>query len=184
MRAYQYVFLVITALLALHCGSDHQDKFPGYLPNMTYPNGHTLTHNETDQICSELETKLAELVNAERAKIGVVALYRLSSLDALGRGHCMHEYEHGFYDHFNPEGDGPAERLGRAGARMWGLPAENLWIVSSTATAEDILQGFMGSPGHRDNILASYSTHFGVGIVRAPNGQLHVAIEFVSLFHP
>jgi uncharacterized protein YkwD len=86
-----------------------------------------------------------------------------------------------FFDHINPEGEDPGNRLDRANAgskHAWG---ENIWEYRSgtvngayqsvtdwaalVAQAED---NWMHSPPHRKNILSDAYTHLGAGISYDP----------------
>lgn len=68
--------------------------------------------------------------------------------------------ERGYFSHTTPENVGFAERARRAGYPSPG--AEN--IARGHRSAEAVMQGWMESPGHRENILNCSLTTMGVGV--------------------
>lgn len=81
-------------------------------------------------------------------------------LRCTARAHSLDMYERDFFDHLNPDGDGPGERLAAAGYMgfTWG---EN--IAQGYSSPEDVVQGWMDSDGHCSNIMARDFTLIGVG---------------------
>jgi uncharacterized protein YkwD len=77
--------------------------------------------------------------------------------------------ERGFFEHENPDGVGPHERIRRAGyeLRVAGFATgENLGTGQPGAdTPAAIVDGWMHSPGHRRNILRRGFEQIGIGIV-------------------
>jgi uncharacterized protein YkwD len=66
-----------------------------------------------------------------------------------------------FFDHTNPDGDGPGERVTASGYR-WSTYGEN--IAKGQQTPEAVMTSWMNSPGHRANILNCAFEEIGVGI--------------------
>ncbi|MCO6436623.1 MAG: CAP domain-containing protein [Phycisphaerae bacterium] len=83
-----------------------------------------------------------------------------AALRCAARLHSLDMATRGFFDHTNPDGDGPAERIAPTGyqPRTWG---EN--IAYGYATPEQVVAGWMGSDGHCANIMRSSFTEIGVG---------------------
>lgn len=67
--------------------------------------------------------------------------------------------------HEDPDGSTPADRVRRSGygARVVG---EN--IASGVPTADEVVQGWLASPGHCANIMDARFTEMGIGYVVAP----------------
>lgn len=160
-----------------------EEPFPDAVQDAYYPNGHPIALNVPDPLLEGLEAELVDLTNARRVENGLPALRRSLMLDALARGHAAHMPIHGFfYDHLNPEGDLPNDRLMRV-ARS-GYIYENLWFVFEPEGAQFMLDGFWGSPVHRANLL-SLTDSIGVGMFRCAdpspgNGvRVYVVMEFL-----
>jgi uncharacterized protein YkwD len=88
------------------------------------------------------------------------------NLQCAARGHTMDMAERDFFDHDNPDGDGPDDRMEAAGydGRGWG---EN--IAAGNSTAEETMEQWMDSPGHCRNIMNDGYTLIGVGYY--PGGE-------------
>jgi uncharacterized protein YkwD len=118
----------------------------------------------------EVEEKIFLLVNQERAQAGLRALSPEDTLRQTAREHNQDMLARRFFDHINPSGDTPAERIARRHRRLVGLTGENIWegagqtLVESPQVAERIVRDWMGSPGHRENILRPSFTHLGAGV--------------------
>jgi len=47
-------------------------------------------------------------------------------------------------------------------------------------TARDVMNAWMNSPGHRNNILSPSFTEIGVGLAKGPNGRLYWTQMFIK----
>lgn len=65
-----------------------------------------------------------------------------------------------FFDHTNPDGESPFDRMTDAGIR-WSMAAEN--IAGGQRTPEAVVTAWMNSEGHRANILGDCE-ELGVGL--------------------
>jgi uncharacterized protein YkwD len=120
---------------------------------------------------AELEAGVIEICNAHRtfgATCGGTPM--AGGLDHLeldpvlrgtARAHSVDMATRGFFDHDNPDGDGPFDRIeaaGFTGAQPWG---EN--IAGGTGTAEAVMDQWMDSVGHCMNIMEPSFLVIGVG---------------------
>jgi uncharacterized protein YkwD len=70
-----------------------------------------------------------------------------------------------FFDHTAPDGTTFDKRIESAGYGSYTALAENIaWGSGSRATAAQIVDGWMHSPGHRHNILDATLRNIGVGV--------------------
>jgi uncharacterized protein YkwD len=106
------------------------------------------------------ESKVTMLLNAKRLELGLkpVTLEPLASQVALA--HSKDMCARRFFDHQNPNGQQPWDRMREAGMRFVGA-AENIAVGYSTAEAVHI--GWLTSPDHRKNRLNPSYTRIGVG---------------------
>jgi uncharacterized protein YkwD len=88
------------------------------------------------------------------------------NLQCAARVHTKDMADRDFFDHDNPDGDGPSDRMEAAGydGRGWG---EN--IAAGRDTPEDTMDQWMNSPGHCSNIMAEDFSVIGVGYY--PGGE-------------
>jgi uncharacterized protein YkwD len=107
------------------------------------------------------------LVNKERAKQGCRALTSNSRLTKAAQGHSSDMARRGFFDHTNPDGKDPGDRITAAGYR-WSTYGEN--IAKGQPTPASVMKSWMNSPGHRANILNCRLTTVGIGVVEGGGG--------------
>jgi uncharacterized protein YkwD len=151
-----------------------------------------------------LELRIHELINAERAARKVRPLRFEDRLAEVGRLHSRDMFNRNFFDHIDPDGKGPTAR-GRArgytcrkylGEFMSEGLSENIFqnnlynrviFNGDKATyewnttqeiAESTVKGWMASAGHRQNILNPSFQREGIGVYIAPNDQVLITQMF------
>lgn len=120
----------------------------------------------------EVEKRIFELTNEERSRAHPLlhALQPEPGLDATARAQSDDMLQRGFFDHVNPDGEAPEDRVAIHHRRLVGLVGENIWegkgfsTKDAAALASLIVRSWMNSRGHRENILRPESTHLGVGL--------------------
>ena len=111
-------------------------------------------------ISADLE-EFVSLLNSYRVSVGCAPLAWDGRVAAVAEAHSQDMVARDFFSHTNPDGDSPWDRLGDAGISFT-LAAENIaWGYTS---GEAVLNGWLGSPGHRANIENCALTHHGVGL--------------------
>ena len=114
------------------------------------------------QVDAEAETRMLELLNAERVKAGLKPLLADDKLRDVARQHSQEMFRLGYFAHISPTDGSPADRLKRAGI-AFATAGENLAYAPTVEVAHS---GLMASPGHRRNILTPEFTRVGIGVVR------------------
>ena len=109
---------------------------------------------------SEFEVRVFELTNAERTSRGLPALTWSNELAAAALQHSEDMRDNGIFSHTGSNGSSLRSRVDNQGW-PWRALGEN--IASSPRTPESVVQGWMDSTGHRENILNPSFTHIGVG---------------------
>ncbi|MCC5577737.1 CAP domain-containing protein [Microtetraspora sp. AC03309] len=109
---------------------------------------------------TELENEVVRLTNAERAKAGCGALTHDAKLRAAAVGHSADMSAKGYFSHTSQDGRSFSDRI-KATGFSFTAAAEN--IAKGYPTAAAVVQGWMDSPGHRQNMLNCAYTHIGVG---------------------
>lgn len=71
------------------------------------------------------------------------------------------------FDHRNPDGAGPGERL-RVHDVDWITVGEN--IAMGFSSPDEVMDAWMESPGHCSNILDVWFTHIGIGVHTSYDG--------------
>jgi uncharacterized protein YkwD len=99
-------------------------------------------------------------INHRRRALGCGELRWDDRLAAVARHHSQDMVRRGFFDHTNPDGRDPFDRLDRAGIRFVAA-AENL--ASGQRSGAATFEAWMGSPGHRRNLENCVYTRIGIG---------------------
>jgi uncharacterized protein YkwD len=109
------------------------------------------------------------LNNQERAARGLPALKENARLRQAAVGHSGDMVQRRYFDHESPGGSSMVDRILSAGYvrsnQGWSLGENIAWGTGSLATAAKIHKAWMGSPGHRANILRRSFREIGIGIV-------------------
>jgi len=124
------------------------------------------------QHLKEVEKLILRFTNDARRSRGLLVLDRDADLDNTARGHTDDMLRRRFFSHVNPDGENPGDRAGhalvtadtlsRVGENIWGGTGQD--YQDSRILARTIVDSWMSSPGHRDNILRPEYTHLGVGV--------------------
>ncbi|WDF43764.1 sigma-70 family RNA polymerase sigma factor [Streptomyces sp. T12] len=111
--------------------------------------------------------QVVALVNKERADAGCGPLTEDPQLNQAALGHSEDMDARDFFDHTNPDGADPGQRITAAGY-TWSTYGEN--IAQGQQTPEAVMDSWMNSPGHRANILNCSFKDIGVGIHEGAGG--------------
>ena len=123
---------------------------------------------------NEAEVRAATvcLVNAERARHGLIALGQNARLRRAAEAHSLDMARRKFFEHRTPDGVETAARIVRQGYPPI-LVGENLaWGELAHSTPANMIALWMKSPGHRANVLQPGYREIGVGLAyEAPERQ-------------
>jgi uncharacterized protein YkwD len=106
------------------------------------------------------EDEVVDLVNAQRADSGCDPLRVDPKLAQAAQEHSSDMADRDYFDHTTPEGLTFADRIVNAGYPTPG--AEN--IAVGQKDAQEVMEGWMDSDGHRANILNCDLNTIGVGL--------------------
>ena len=118
---------------------------------------------------------VVKLVNQERAKAGLKSL-SVNQAAAAAANVRAREIE-GAFSHTRPNGSSFSTALKEQGA-SYRAAGEN--IAYGQRSAEQVMEGWMNSSGHRANILNAEYTAIGVGVYRSASGTLHWVQLFIG----
>ena len=109
------------------------------------------------------------LLDAERVNAGLPPFRQDGRLAAAALGHARDMVAREYFDHDTPEGRGVVDRLRASGYvrddRYWTVGENLAWGSGDLATPRSIVAAWMGSPGHRANILRDTFAQIGFGVV-------------------
>lgn len=114
------------------------------------------------------EKLIFHLTNGLRALHGKSALQYCSVAAETAYKHSSDMATRDYFDHTNPEGLSPGDRLTAEGVEWIGY-GEN--IAAGYTDAYNIADGWYNSLGHRNNLLNSNHEYVGIGIARNPDSD-------------
>lgn len=114
---------------------------------------------------SDAAAAVLALVNKERATAGCSALTVNEKLTKAAQDHSADMAAHSNMSHTGSDGSDPGQRITRAGY-TWRTYGEN--VAYGYSTPEKVMEGWMNSPGHRQNILNCSFKEIGIGLAQ-PN---------------
>ena len=153
----------------------------------------------------QLEDLTHELINVQRVMHGFDPLEHDEAIRLIARGHSEDMASRDYFSHDSPEGLGPTDRGQRAGYDCYrnfgsyftfglvenihqGLLFEGYRTINGRTTpynlysleeiAQNAVEGWMNSPGHRQNILDSSYDRAGMGIAIADDGKVFITQNF------
>lgn len=113
---------------------------------------------------------LIELTNQERAKNGLEPVAENEALNRAAAMKAQNMLEENYWAHFAPSGKSPWDFILGAGYRF-SFAGENL--AKNFYNSGDVVEAWMASPTHRDNILNSKYKDIGIAVVEGNlNGQM------------
>lgn len=148
-----------------------------------------------------LERKIHDLVNQERYKAGLSPLSIENCITSVARLHSNDMANQQYFSHINLKGEDPTERGNKVGCvcrknvgsfHYLGL-AENIflnnlyskyWTTNGVITsyewdsedeiAKSTVEGWMNSPGHRQNILTARFDREGIGVAISNDDKVYI----------
>ncbi len=130
-------------------------------PSLIYP-GQTINIPIASGFGS-IEQEIVKLVNKERTNRGLNPLTENWELSRVARIKSQDMASNNYFSHNSPVYGTPFEMLNSFGIK-YTQAAEN--IASGQQNAEQVMNSWMNSSGHRANILNPNLTNIGVGVAR------------------
>ncbi len=146
---------------------------PPYTPSVSPVSAPSMQVSPAPQTVasSDFRTQVEQFVlaetNAARNQHGLAPLISDAQAAAVARAHSQDMLTKNYFEHTNMNGCNAGCRLTSAGY-AWRTYGENIhWMsgykLSAQDSAKKIVSDWMNSPGHRANILGSF-TYAGIGI--------------------
>jgi uncharacterized YkwD family protein/spore coat assembly protein SafA len=108
---------------------------------------------------STFASQVVTLVNQERAKAGLKSLASDSSLSAMALDKAKDMYINHYFDHTSPTYGSPFDMMNSYGIK-YTYAGEN--IAMGQRTPQEVMNAWMNSTGHRQNILSPNYTKIGL----------------------
>ena len=117
---------------------------------------------------AEIEWHILFLTNQRRMWQKLPQLEASPALADVARAHSRDMLSRDFFNHINPDGANPRDRVQKHGLAFAGV-AENIYstrngTMDPAELASIMVDGWMNSPAHRRNILERSLGYLGVGV--------------------
>jgi uncharacterized protein YkwD len=112
--------------------------------------------------------QVVDLTNQNRQEHGCGNLVLDTQLTAAAQGHSDDMATNDYFDHNSPDGRDPGDRISDAGYD-WSEWAEN--IAAGQPTPAEVVDTWMHSSGHRENILNCDLHDIGVGYATSESAE-------------
>lgn len=151
----------------------------------------------------QLEKQIHELINKERQKNGLSSLEWNKQLQMIARKHSQDMAVRKYFSHESPEEQNFFSRYSKNGfsckirigdiihTGAENISQDNLYIAvvyknkvpfykwnSQSAIAKSVVQRWMKSRGHRENILKPYWKTQGIGVAISEDGKVYITENF------
>ena len=165
----------------------------------------SIVRTESGFDATAVEQYIFAYTNAERTERRLANLTSTPLIGDVARGHSLDMATRDYFKHESPEGNGPTDRGMAMGYECrkdygtyytYGL-AENIalhytyssymaegvkssynWLKDEQVLAEEIVEGWMNSPGHRENILTKDYSEIGVGVIITGDEEVYATQNF------
>lgn len=123
------------------------------------------------------ESEVVRLVNIERSKAGLQPLTENWQVSRVARYKSQDMATKGYFSHTSPTYGSPFTMMQNFGIRF-SSAGEN--IAMGQRTPQEVVTGWMNSPGHRANILSPSYTQIGVGLAKNSKGTNYWTQMFIK----
>jgi uncharacterized protein YkwD len=106
-------------------------------------------------------TEVCKISNLERSKVGASPLVLDSRIIDVAQNFAEDMYQRNYFSHTNPEGLSVADRL-KKNQVPWTSAGEN--IAWGQQSPREVMNAWMNSPGHRENLLNKSYKKIGIGL--------------------
>jgi uncharacterized YkwD family protein/spore coat assembly protein SafA len=152
-------------------------------PDLIYPNekitipGTSTTTDTPNTTISNIENRVVQLVNQERAKQNLPALKANQELSKVARLKSQDMLVKNYFSHTSPTYGSPFKMMETFGIK-YSAAGEN--IAMGQRSPEEVMNSWMNSPGHRANILSRAFTEIGVGYAKNSAGKNYWTQMFIK----
>ncbi|MCX7614195.1 MAG: SafA/ExsA family spore coat assembly protein [Clostridiales bacterium] len=144
-------------------------------PSMIYV-GQKITIPSIDDV-KALEQQVINLVNKQRANYGLPPLKANWELCRVARYKSQDMINRHYFNHQSPTYGSPFNMMESFGIRF-SAAGEN--IAYGQRTPQEVMNSWMGSTGHRNNILSRVYNQIGVGVAKTSNGTFYWTQMFIK----
>ena len=124
-----------------------------------------------------ISSSCTDLVNVERAKAGLAPVAVVGALTQAAQDHSTYQAAQQKMTHTGANGSNAGQRIEASGF-AWSTWAEN--VAAGQVDCPSVIGAWMGSAGHRANILNPAMTSIGVGAATGANGVIYWTMDLAA----
>lgn len=144
------------------------------------PYGPTVPCDVTGQPADAIHQEMLDVLNAYRTNNHLSALTYSKRLETAADAHAKDLWRRNFFEHTNPDGEGPGQRALRAGF-CHSYVGENIAEGDGLPTVAAVQAGWVASPGHNANMLNEPYRFVGMGHYYDPATGCHYWVQDFAL---
>jgi len=176
----------------------------GKIRNYDYSEDASASSSGSEIDIYSLEKEIHNLVNQERRNTGLGTLAFDEKLAEIARSHSLNMAKNSFFSHYDQNGRDPTDRASSVGyscykdygayytegiaenifqnnlydsvTYIYGIPSYD-WN-SQSEIAQSTVEGWMNSPGHRENILTAAYDKEGIGVAISSDDRVYITEDF------
>jgi uncharacterized protein YkwD len=118
----------------------------------------------------QIEDSVTCLINVERTAAGLKPVRPNAKLQSAAASHSSEMVSNGYFAHTSPAGLSFVDRIETAGymrgARLWTVGENLVWGTGPLSTPQSMVDAWMQSPPHRENLLRGRFREVGVSAAR------------------
>lgn len=144
------------------------------------PNNDDNTSNNNQGATGEFlsyQKEVVRLVNVERSKKGLKELSFNTKLSNVATLKSQDMINKNYFSHTSPTYGSPFDMMKQFNI-SYRAAGEN--IAKGQRTPAEVVNAWMNSQGHRENILSPNFTEIGIGVAKSPNGTLYWTQMFIG----
>ena len=157
--------------------SNTDDKNDNIVENPSTDDSTSNDNQNTTESFSSFQKEVVRLVNVERSKRGLNELSFNIQLSNVATLKSQDMIDKNYFSHTSPTYGSPFDMMKQFNI-SYKTAGEN--IAMGQKTPAEVVNAWMNSQGHRENILNSNFTEIGVGVAKSSNGTLYWTQMFIG----
>ncbi len=170
-------------LIALMSGCDSASQLLSQIPQLNFrpSQQHNPLTTAQSPATARMETQVRQQIDAIRLSRGLKPLPNNEKLASVARSYSRQMAQQNFFGHTSPSGETMVQRVEAAGI-FYFVIGENLFKCTNVPQpVKAAVQGWMNSPGHRENILRPEYRETGIGVWQQGNTYYFTQLLMRSL---
>lgn len=165
----KWIACIVVTLVLPGCDTVSELPLPQWQVNTRSNSQPTPRPTAQSPTTAQMEAQVRQQINEIRQKNSLSQLRNNEKLAQVARNYSQQMAQKKFFSHTSPEGSTMVQRVKSAGI-FYLMLGENLFMCTNVPQpVPSAVEGWMESPGHRENILRPEYRETGIGVWRKGN---------------